>query len=208
MTIGIDIDDTICSTNEKIIVEADKYDKEVLGGSGVKDINAYEFTEMMGWEKDMKGKFFKDKLEYIMDNAEVKDGAKEIINKLYDEGNKIIFISFRKGKYINEPYILTKKYLDRNGIKYNKIYVDTGSKVDECINEKVDLFTLISRYGQLVYSIDGKTKTQNVAFKQKEPHNVKENNTYYMEVLEEIQYADHISFIFKIRGAKYIYSLK
>ena len=140
MTIGIDIDDTICSTNEKIIVEADKYDKEVLGGSGVKDMNAYEFTEMMGWEKDMKGKFFKDKIEYIMDNAEVKDGAKEIINKLYDEGNKIIFISFRKGKYINEPYILTKNYLDRNGIKYNKIYVDTGSKVDECINEKVDLF--------------------------------------------------------------------
>ena len=85
MTIGIDIDDTICSTNEKIIVEADKYDKEVLGGSGVKDMNAYEFTEMMGWEKDMKGKFFKDKLEYIMDNAEVKDGAKEI--------GKILFIT-------------------------------------------------------------------------------------------------------------------
>ena len=140
MTIGIDIDDTICYTKKKIIVEADKYDKEVLGGSGIKDINAYEFTEMMGWEKDMKGKFFKDRLEYIMDNAEVKEGAKEIINKLYDEGNKIIFISFRKGKYINEPYVLTKNYLDRNGIKYNKIYVDTGSKADECINEKVDLF--------------------------------------------------------------------
>ena len=26
MTIGIDMDDTICSTNERIIVEADKYD--------------------------------------------------------------------------------------------------------------------------------------------------------------------------------------
>ena len=30
MVIVIDIDDTICSTNERIIVEADKYDKEVL----------------------------------------------------------------------------------------------------------------------------------------------------------------------------------
>ena len=29
MVIGIDMDDTICSTNERIIVEADKYDKEV-----------------------------------------------------------------------------------------------------------------------------------------------------------------------------------
>ena len=88
----------------------------------------------------MKGEFFKDRLEYIMDNAEVKVGAKEVINRLHDEGNKIIFISFRKGKYINEPYILTKNYLDRNGFKYDKIYVDTGSKADECLEEHVDLF--------------------------------------------------------------------
>ena len=30
MIIGIDIDDTICSTNESIIEEADKYDKQIL----------------------------------------------------------------------------------------------------------------------------------------------------------------------------------
>ena len=41
MIIGIDMDDTICSTNERILVEADKYDKEVLGGSGVKNKDAY-----------------------------------------------------------------------------------------------------------------------------------------------------------------------
>ena len=96
MVLGIDMDDTICSTNELIIEVADKYDKEVLGGSGVKDINAYEFTEMMGWEKDMKGQFFADRLEYIMDNAEIKPSAKEVINK----GWKIIIISFRKDKYL------------------------------------------------------------------------------------------------------------
>lgn len=140
MTIGIDMDDTICSTNELIIVEADKYDKEVLGGSGIKDINAYEFTDMMGWEKEMKGQFFASKLEYIMGHAKIKENAKEVINKLYDEGNKIIIISFRKGKYIADPYALTKNWLDENGVKYNKIYVDTGSKVDECIENEVKLF--------------------------------------------------------------------
>lgn len=140
MVIGIDVDDTICSTNERIIVEADKYDKEVLGGTGIKDINAYAFTEMMGWEPEMKGKFFADRLEYIMDNAEIKEGAKEVINKLHEEGNKIIFISFRKGKYIKDPYNLTKNWLDRHGIIYDKIYVDTGNKVDECLNENVKLF--------------------------------------------------------------------
>ena len=140
MVIGIDMDDTICSTNERIIIEADKYDKEVLGGRGIKNIDAYEFTEMMGWPSEMKGQFFADKLEYIMDNAEIKENAKEVINKLHDEGNKIVFISFRKGKYIKDPYLLTKNWLDRNGVHYDKIYVDTGSKVDECISENVNLF--------------------------------------------------------------------
>ena len=140
MVIGIDMDDTICSTNERIIIEADKYDKEVLGGTGIKDINAYEFNKMMGWPEGMKGQFFSDRLEYIMDNAEIKPNAKEVINKLHEEGNKIIFISFRKGKYIKDPYSLTKNWLDRNGVVYDNIYVDTGSKVDECIGEGVNLF--------------------------------------------------------------------
>lgn len=140
MVIGIDMDDTICSTNEKIIVEADKYDKEVLGGTGIKDINAYEFTQMMGWEKDMKGKFFADRLEYIMDNAEIKPSAKDVINKLHDEGNKIIIISFRKGKYIKDPYNLTVNWLNRYGVKYDKVFVDTGEKTDECIENGVNLF--------------------------------------------------------------------
>ena len=140
MVIGIDVDDTICSTNERIIVEADKYDKEVLGGTGIKDIEAYEFSEMMGWPDGMKGKFFADRLEYIMDNAEIKEDAKEIINRLHDEGCKILFISFRKDKYIKNPYKLTKDWLDREGIKYDKIFVNTGTKEDECKKNHVNLF--------------------------------------------------------------------
>lgn len=140
MVIGIDMDDTICSTNERIIVEADKYDKEVLGGTGVKDVKAYEFNDMLGWEPEMKGQFFKDRLEYIMGGAEIKKDAKRVINKLHDKGAKIVIISFRKAKYISDPYKLTKDWLDTEGVKYDKIYVDTGSKVDECLEEKVTLF--------------------------------------------------------------------
>lgn len=140
MVIGIDMDDTICSTNERIIVEADKYDKEVLGGTGVKNVKAYEFNDMLGWEPEMKGQFFKDRLEYIMGGAEIKDDAKRVINKLHDKGVRIVIISFRKAKYIIDPYKLTKDWLDTEGVKYDKIYVDTGSKVDECLQEKVTLF--------------------------------------------------------------------
>ena len=82
LRIGIDIDDTICSTNELIIIEADKYDKEELKGTGIKNPLAYEFTEMMGWDKDGKGRFFSDRLESIFNNTMVKPFAKDVINKL------------------------------------------------------------------------------------------------------------------------------
>ena len=85
LVIGIDMDDTICSTNERIIVEADKYDKEVLGGTGVKNVKAYEFNDMLGWDPEMKAQFFKDRLEYIMGGAEIKEDAKRVINKMHDK---------------------------------------------------------------------------------------------------------------------------
>lgn len=140
MRIGIDIDDTVCSTNEMILVEADKYDKEVLGGTGIKNKEAYEFTEMMGWDKDGKGKFFKDRLEYIMSISEVKEGAVDIINKLYDEGNEIYFITYRKDKYITDPYLLSKNWLDKQGFKYHKLIANSGDKGIVCYNNKIDLF--------------------------------------------------------------------
>ncbi len=140
MVLGIDMDDTICSTNELIIAEADKYDKEVLGGSGIKNVDAYEFSEMMGWPDGMKGQFFSDRLEAIMSRAPIKEHAREVINLLHDEGWKIIFISFRKDKYLKDPYKLTKDWLDLYGVHYDKIFVNTGTKEDECKENNVTLF--------------------------------------------------------------------
>ena len=140
MVIGIDMDDTICSTNELIIEVADQYDKEVLGGTGVKDESAYEFSEMMGWPEGMKGQFFADRLEYIMSHSPIKDDAKEVINRLHDEGYKIVIISFRKDKYLKDPYKLTENWLKENGVHYDKLYVNTGTKTDECIENNVTLF--------------------------------------------------------------------
>ncbi len=140
MVLGIDMDDTICSTNELIIDVADQYDKEVLGGTGVKDKDAYEFTEMMGWPKEMKGQFFADRLEYIMSHSPIKEGAREVINKLHDKGWKIVIISFRKDKYLTDPYKLTIDWLNENDIKYDKVFVNTGTKEDECLENNVTLF--------------------------------------------------------------------
>lgn len=118
---------------------------------------------------------------------------KFLINYYFCAHEQLCYNSY---EYITPSY--TSEY-DMTILKLN------GSLENE---DNIDLFTLISRYGKLVYSVNGKTKIQNVAFIQKKPHNVEENNTYYMEIVEEIKSAEHMSFVFEIRGAKYIYSLK
>lgn len=140
MVLGIDMDDTICSTNELIIAEADQYDKEVLGGTGVKNVEAYEFTEMMGWPEGMKGQFFKDRLGAIMSRAPIKPYAREVINTLHDLGWQIVIISFRKDKYLDNPYKLTEDWLNQYGVKFDKLFVNTGTKEDECLENNVTLF--------------------------------------------------------------------
>lgn len=138
--IGIDIDDTICDTNELIVDEADKYDREILGGTGVKNPFAYKFSEMIGWEDGMKETFFKDRLEYIMSNAEIKHNAREVINKLYDEGNEIYFITRREPVYLSNPYKISYDWLSKHDIKYTKLLVNSGKKIDECKDYNIDIF--------------------------------------------------------------------
>ena len=52
-----------------------------------------------------------------------KEGAREVINSLHDKGWKIIIISFRKDKYLKDPYKLTVDWLNDNGILYDKVFV-------------------------------------------------------------------------------------
>lgn len=140
MKIGIDIDDTIAYTNEKLIDAAFKYDKECLSGKGFRDKNAYKFIEMFYWKKDNVQMF----LNYIRGTNFFLElgcipGSLEYINKLYDEGFEIYFITNRTNKY---PKVLenTKKWLNQKGYKYNKLFMRCNDKGELCKDLGVDLF--------------------------------------------------------------------
>ena len=74
-----------------------------------------------------------------MINIPLKEDAKEVLNKLKEEGNEIIFITAReKDEYI-EPVLSTIKQLDLYGINYDKL-ICTKDKKNACIEEKIDIF--------------------------------------------------------------------
>ena len=135
MTIGIDLDDTLVNTRDLLKENWKKY---------IEENKIVEFTSELPDDINRFGNkiidTFWDQYREEMAYPSLIEGAKEVINKLHEEGAKIIIISFRKGKYITDPYMLTKNWLDRHGIHYDKIYVDTGSKVDECVENEVNLF--------------------------------------------------------------------
>ena len=117
MRIGIDIDDTISKTNEKLIEVALEYDRQRVKGKGFKDPDAYSFMEMFYWnvvDVDTFLKTFRSGNYFL--ELEPVTGAVEYINKLYDEGNEIFFITRRQNKL--KMKMMTKKWLKKNGFKY------------------------------------------------------------------------------------------
>ena len=139
MIIGIDIDDTVAKTNISLMDEALKYDKEHVQGRGYKNKDAYTLTDCFYWTEDVAMRF----MAYVRDSnlfTEITpiDGAVEYINKLYDFGYKIYFITRRK----NTAHMLkvTMKWLDKYGFKYHKLLMGIDEKGSVCKEELVDLF--------------------------------------------------------------------
>ena len=139
MIIGIDIDDTIAKTNISLIEEAFQFDKEFCNGKGFKNKDAYSLRELFYWDDEDVLKF----MTYVRESnlfteiIPIKDSV-FYINKLYDEGYKIYFITRRKNTA--NMLKITMKWLEKHGFKYHKLLMGCSEKGEICIKEKVNLF--------------------------------------------------------------------
>lgn len=139
MRIGIDLDDTITKTDEILFKYAKIYNKEE---KILFNINREEWnlTKAFGWnEENIKG-FFSKYLKSIYEKAEIKENAKERINKLKDDGNEIIIITARDTKSLKEVHEVCKDWLINNKINVDKIVVDGEDKAQKCLENKIDIF--------------------------------------------------------------------
>ena len=134
MRIGIDVDDTITNSWESLLPHYSRYfniDESILKKSkpyymSVKDlITLDEYFEMILPIYDE-----------VIPKVNLKENAKEVINKLYEDGHYIVFITAR-GRGHTNPYKQTKDYLDKHNIKYNKIIVNATNKAEVCQNCKI-----------------------------------------------------------------------
>ena len=134
MKIGIDMDDTICSTKESIIKYQNIFIKD-------KNISLEELWNNNTYKDEFLNKYLSD----IYNNALIKENCVYVLNKL-SKDNELYIITARTTNYIDDIIKLTKDYLTNNNIKVKDIFINSKDKVDTCIKNNIDLMIDDSYY--------------------------------------------------------------
>lgn len=130
MKIGIDIDDTITNTTEKIY--------ECMKSLEIPVDTSLDYSNFTISEFDKYKEILRKYIEPVFSSLTVKDGCVDTIKKLKEDGNTIYIITARSNRYSDNIYDLTVDYLNKNGIIYDKLLFGYENKKDICIEEGID----------------------------------------------------------------------
>lgn len=148
MNIGIDIDNTLTDIEGALFDAANKYTKEIKPDfkyvkqqkyDGVTNMAGF-YSSIFGWNEEEIMTFFRTKRIEVVDNARPRENARKIIQKLKEEGNNIYIITARTKKFDDIPYERAKRWLDKNGIVYDKLIVEAIDKAKVCHDLNISLF--------------------------------------------------------------------
>ena len=146
MRIGIDIDDCITDIKDELYEAGKKYAKSL--GKQIQEKEEFEddkndgnkYQKIFNFNYEELKYFLKDIQEEIINKAKPREKVVDVIRKLTDTGNEIIIITARDTEFHENPYQLSKKWLDENNIYYDKLIVNARDKRIACKEEKIDLF--------------------------------------------------------------------
>lgn len=140
-----------------------------------------------------------------IDNNVVKNSSIKI--EKYDIKNvfRIDYDYCIKSNCLNSIEYLTAK----NNSNFDKLLLkfDGDFTFDE-ENAIKDFYVLFTHYGYLEYKIGDKTYKENGVYGEVKSSKIEQNNTYYFEILSDIQKADTIVLGLNVRNKEYRYMLK
>lgn len=179
MRIGIDIDDTICRTTEKVNELMEAFAKE----------ENIEPLMIMNHE-DIKDKFFNKYLDDIYSGVVVKRNAKEVMKRLRSRGNQLFIITARsndKSDEITDVEKLTADWLSANGIEVDGIFINAygDEKARICKEQKIDIIIDDDPYNYKMISSNG---CRCLLYDDREKYNLRDDYvTNWLEVEEYIE---------------------
>lgn len=145
MTIGIDIDGVLTDLEHYIATSGKKYTEENhLGFDDTMGVNSiYGFLC-----KEDSNRFWDQYWEVYARTVKVRDQASIVIQKLRDDGNKIIIITARTydSQIVKDGISRQKsmeklivKWLNQNHIVYDKIVFSNLNKLRDCLDHQIDV---------------------------------------------------------------------
>lgn len=142
MNIGIDIDGVLTNYEREQL----DYGTKMCVDEGWPieiDLSKYNETEVFNWNQEQVNKFWNKYIIKYFKETPVRKFAPEAIEKLRQEGHKIYLITARDHygmppEYLGEEQQITKDWLKRNNIKYNKIIFET-EKLEPCRENQIDV---------------------------------------------------------------------
>ena len=142
MRIGLDMDDTICSTNELLTKYVEKYCKK------------HNIDSKTLWkDESIRHDFLDNNLEEIYKEVPIKKGAPKIINKIKDLGHEVYVITARNNKHVHTDIkTLTYNYLKNEGIIVDDIIVEAKDKYIVC--EEMDIDIMLEDNDYNYYSLE------------------------------------------------------
>lgn len=141
MRIGIDIDNVLSNFNEVLLKDYINHDKE-LRNNGIINNNVY-IRKMFDWSEDEEKEYYKENIERLANFFEPITDCSKYIKKLKYNGNYICIISGRDNGEYSDPYNMTKEWLKKYDIEYDKLILTNAynhqEKADICIKENIDI---------------------------------------------------------------------
>ena len=144
MNIGIDIDDTISNTFETFLPYLEKFVCQDLNRKLDLNLSSridyYNIVEKYGLSEEEARVFWTKYYVLMLENVKPKENAVEIINKIKENGNKIVLITARIDDEIVDARAITEKWLKENKISYDKLIINSHNKLEIAQRENIDIF--------------------------------------------------------------------
>lgn len=144
MNIGIDIDGVLTNIERMMIDYGTKMCVDEKWPIKL-NLNEYSVAKVFSWPEQTEEMFWNKYWIKYVTQTEPREHAPEIIEKLQQEGNKIYFITARDNygmppEYYGKTEELTKEWLKKNNIKYEKlIFAENDEKLNQCFENNIDI---------------------------------------------------------------------
>lgn len=140
MIFVFDLDDTICETD----AYSEKYIRDFLVSHKwpYKQVaTAVRFAEAkFDWDRDTALAWYRKYGDKMMEEFPCKKGTVEFLQKIHDAGNKIVIATARANDWHTNPKEVTLRWLAKNKIPYDHVFIGRKDKEKICEEVNADFF--------------------------------------------------------------------